>query len=215
MTMPLKRTMTMLLLLTGIAWAGPKKKDVSMVQLTLRDGRQILGRIQSYRNGRYMVSQAGGKPIVVAATDLRTMVMAPETTVVIPKRNTAKHKLPTKQEIFKMALDELRNERKEDRRKRLEAAKGDMSQLGLGSILSKIGEDVQDNLLDFVAKDKELQNILMDDNVQKSVEEKDIMSLMKNEKILNMMRNPDKVKKLVGAVMGDEDEKNKKKSKKK
>lgn len=213
--MTLKKAMTLLLMLTGVAWAGPKKTDVSMVRLTLRDGSQILGRIQSYRNGRYMVSQAKGKLVAIAATDLRTMAMAPKTEVVIPKRAIPKHKLPTQQEVFKMALDELRNERKEDRKKRLEAAKGDMSQLGLGNILSKIGEDVQDNLLDFVAKDKELQNILMDDKVQNSVEDNDIMSLMKNEKILNMMRNPDKVKKLVGAVMGDDDEKKKKKSEKK
>ena len=202
-------------LATASVWAGTKARDASIVRLTLRDGREVVGRIQSYTKGKYVVARAKGPILVVAPADLRTMVMAPDVEVAVPKPLRTTYKAPTQQELFQMAIEELRKENKAERRKRLEAAKGDLSQLGLGSVLNKIGEDLEDNLLDFVAKDKQMQDILLDETVQKSVEEKDIVSLMNNERILNLMRNPEKVKKLVGSVLGDEEEKEKTETKEK
>jgi len=218
---PLTHILTALIGLTAfmISDAVGEEEKAPLVRIRLRTRKVLYAQIASYNKGNYRVLPVDGKSRSLKIAEISEITYKPD----VPKgflnalknRKRTVYRPPTEAEIFQMAIKELQNERKEDRRKRMEQAKGNIGQLGLGSLVNKITDDIQDNLIGMLAEDRELQSIIMDKDVQKTMEGGNILSLMNNEKILNLMRNKKKLKKLTGAIMGDDEDEKKAATKKK
>jgi len=210
------------ILITLVAWCSmavyAEPSAPALVRVRFRDKATKYGQIESFRQGKYRFRWVDGKSQSVSPADISAITYRPDVPdgfiAALKRRSVGKVRPMTQAEALQMAIKQLKAERQEERKKRLALAQDNVAQLGLGNIVGTITEDIQDNLLDILAEDRELQSIIMDKEIQETLEGGDYMSLMNNEKIMNLVRNKKKMDKMKGALFGDEDEEKKKKVKK-
>lgn len=200
-----------LVLISFAVYAGDNPDDI--VLFRLRNQAKIFGRILSYNKGEYIIASYRRPLIRIPLRVIYSITYNPKNRPDGKLRSGTKGAVAmSDEEILKMALDMVEQDRRENRLKRMELKKGNAGAFGLDNLLDQVSDKMEDNALALLKEDKELQNIIMDKEIQKLIEKGDYLSLMSNPKILNILRNPKKRQKFMKAFFGAVEDNKKKKA---